>query len=65
MYCDSIATDDDSFTDLGLLLCGPDLISVRTISADRAPIEVPGIEKKKKNKIHNIIIGGQLTNWKK
>lgn len=47
MYCDSIATDD-SFTDLGLLLCGPDLISVRTISADRAPIEEPGIEKKRR-----------------
>lgn len=53
MYCDSIATDDDSFTDLGLLLCGPDLISVRTISADRAPIEVPGIEQKKEHDIQH------------
>lgn len=51
MYCDSIATDDDSFTDLGLLLCGPDLISVRTISADRALIEVPGIETKEEQDI--------------
>lgn len=53
----------NSFTDLGLLHCGPDLISVRTISAARAPIEVPEINKKK-NMVYNFIITGQLTNWK-